>query len=133
MEIVPVVEPRTLRRFIRFPRSLYDSSSVWVSPLDRERLSFFDPKKNPFFDHGTIRCSLAVDWAGKDVGRIAAIDNPRYAELQGRKIGFWGFFDSVDDPAVSGALTRAAELLRALERLEARETKRYRLCEKKLA
>jgi hypothetical protein len=107
--VVPAEGSRMLRRFVRFPRSLYPSSSLWVSHVDWERMRFFDPRRNPFFRFATARLFLAVDRHGRDAGRIAAIDNPRYAEFQGRKLGFFGFFDAPDDEDVSGPLFEAAE------------------------
>jgi hypothetical protein len=109
VEIVPVEGTRMLRRFVRFPRSLYPPSSLWVSHLDWERMRFFDPRRNPFFSFAAVRLFLAVDGSGRDAGRIAAIDNPRFQEYQGRKIGFFGFFDAPDDEDVAGALFEAAE------------------------
>lgn len=109
MEIIPVRGRRDLLRFLRFPRGLYPPSSLWVSPLDWERVRFFDPKRNPFFDHAAIECFLALDATGRPVGRIAAIDNPNFERAQGRKLGFFGFFDSVEDSEVSAALFDVAE------------------------
>jgi GNAT superfamily N-acetyltransferase len=109
IDVVPVEGSRMLRRFVRFPRSLYPPSSLWVSHLDWERARFFDPRRNPFFSFAAVRSFLAVDRNGRDVGRIAAIDNPRFVEFQGRKLGFFGFFDAPDDEEVSGALFEAAE------------------------
>lgn len=108
-EIVPVENRKTLRRFVRLPRAHYPPSSLWVSPLDFERLQFFDRRKNPFFQYAEARLFLAIGPDGRDLGRIAAIDNPRYREFQKRDLGFFGFFDAPDDLDVSRALFRAAE------------------------
>lgn len=109
VEVVPVEDRSTLKRFVRLPRSLYPPSSLWVSPLDHERLRFFDRTKNPFFRFADVQLFLAQNGQGRDVGRIAAIENRRQAQYQGKKTGSFGFFDSTDDPGVSGALFEAAE------------------------
>ena len=109
VRILPVTDRRTLARFIRFPRSLYDSSSLWVSPLDFERRRFFDRRKNPFFEHAEAQLFLAVDDLGRDLGRIAAVEDSRHNEFQKRRVGFFGCFDSKDDPDAARALFEAAE------------------------
>ena len=40
------------------------------------------------------------------VGRIAAISNRLHNETHGDRVGFFGFFESVDDQAVADALLR---------------------------
>jgi GNAT superfamily N-acetyltransferase len=109
VEVVPVEDGGTLKRFVRLPRTLYPPSSLWVSPLDRERLRFFDSRRNPFYRFADLQLFLARDGNGRDVGRIAAIENRRQAEFEKRRTGAFGFFDSVDDPRVARALFDAAE------------------------
>jgi GNAT superfamily N-acetyltransferase len=43
------------------------------------------------------------------VGRIAAAVNHRYIQFHGQPVGFFGFFESIDDPEVATALLTAAE------------------------
>src|SRR5262245_25815710 len=107
--VEPVNGKAALRRFIRFPRSLYSPDSLWVSSLDFERMRFLDRRKNPFFSFADMQPFLCRDGAGREVGRIAAILNPRHSAQENRPPGFFGFFDAPDDPAVSTALLGAAE------------------------
>ena len=109
IRIDTVEDRKTLLRFIRFPRSLYPPSSLWVSPLDWERVRFFDKRRNPFFQHAEVRLFLARDTSGRDVGRIAAIDNPRHNEFHGRQVGFFGFFDAEENAEVARALFESVE------------------------
>jgi len=46
---------------------------------------------------------------GKPVGRIAAIENRAHNQYYKDKVGFFGFFDVIDDIAVAEALVTAAE------------------------
>jgi GNAT superfamily N-acetyltransferase len=65
------------------------------------------PKKNPFFQHAEAQYFLAqVD--SKVVGRIAAIHNRLHNEFHRDRVGFFGFFESVNDRRVAGALFDAA-------------------------
>jgi GNAT superfamily N-acetyltransferase len=66
-------------------------------------------EKNPFFTHSEAEHFLAVRRkGGKVVGRIAAIHNKRHNEFHDESIGFFGFFECVNDQAVADALFQAA-------------------------
>jgi len=62
---------------------------------------------NPFFEHGDAEYFIA-ERNGETVGRIAAISNRLHNETHGDRVGFFGFFESVDDQAVAEALFEAA-------------------------
>jgi hypothetical protein len=62
---------------------------------------------NPFFEHAEIQLFVARR-AGEDVGRIAAVLDRAHNEFHAETTGFFGFFESENDPAVSGALFEAA-------------------------
>jgi hypothetical protein len=66
-----------------------------------------DPKKNPFFAHAEAEYFLAVR-REEVVGRIAAIHNRTHNEFHEDKVGFFGFFECVNDQAVADALFAAA-------------------------
>ncbi len=63
--------------------------------------------RNPFFEHAEAEYFLA-ERAGEVVGRIAAISNRLHNETHGDRVGFFGFFESVDDQAAADALIAAA-------------------------
>lgn len=96
------------RTFILFQYELYRNEPNFVPPLVMERELVLDPKKNPWFQFGTMQLFLARR-AGKVVGRIAAIDDPRYNEFHGTRVGWFGFFECIDDVEVAKALYVAAE------------------------
>ena len=110
---------RDRKRFVRLPWRIYDGNPAWVPPLEVERMDFLDRKKNPFFRHSDAELFLA-ERAGEVVGRIAAIENRRHLDTYRDRTGFFGFFESIDDPGVARALIdRAAAWVRGrgLERL----------------
>ncbi len=100
--------PRDMKTFIRLPWKLYREDPLWVAPLLMDQKNLFDTSKNPFFRHARARHFLA--WRdGRPVGRISAIVNDNYNRFQGEKTGFFGFFESINDPRVSRALFGEAE------------------------
>lgn len=94
-------------RFVTFPRELYADDSNFVPPIAAVVLKQIDERKNPFFDHA----EQALFLARRDrriVGRIAASIDRDYDAYHRVRAGMIGFFDFVDDPAVSQALMRRA-------------------------
>jgi GNAT superfamily N-acetyltransferase len=63
--------------------------------------------KNPFFEHAQAEYFIA-ERDGVVVGRIAAISNRLHNETHGDRVGFFGFFECIDDQAVADALLTAA-------------------------
>ena len=80
----------------------------WVPPFIEERRDFFDPKKNPFFEHARFQLFLARR-DGELVGTIGAVVNDNQNSFHEEKSGGWGFFECVNDPAVADALFDVAE------------------------
>ena len=94
--------------FIRFQRSVNSPYPAFIPPLEMDRQDFLNPKKHPWRKFGSIELFLAYR-SGAVVGRIAAIDDPRYNAFQGTKLGWFGFFDCIEDADVAVALFQAAE------------------------
>jgi GNAT superfamily N-acetyltransferase len=108
LRIEPVTDRKGLLEFVKFPFTHYRGDPHWVPPLIEERLDFFDPKKNPFFEHA--RCQLFLARRdGKLVGEIAAVVDDNHNAFHSERAGAFGFFESVDDQAVADALLNAAE------------------------
>ena len=51
---VELVRDRRSCRFVAFPDGVSDDP-LWVPPFFRERMRFFDPKHNPFFEHAEVQ------------------------------------------------------------------------------
>lgn len=106
VEPVKIVEiPRNktgVARFLEVPYSIYRGDALWVAPLlDDLKKVFTDA--NPLFDHAEMKLWAAVR-DGRDVGRIAGILDRSHNEFHREETAFFGFFESVDDRAVSRAL-----------------------------
>ena len=72
-----------------------------------------DTKTNPFYRTADRRLFIARR-GGRVVGRIAAIENRAHNAFHGDRVGFFGFFESLNDADVADALVdRAGAWLRA--------------------
>jgi GNAT superfamily N-acetyltransferase len=108
IEIKQHAPGRDLEDFIRVPHVVFGGDKSWVAPLDfmvKEQLS---PKKNAFFEHAEV--TLFTAWKdGKLAGRISAQVDREHQKRWNDGVGFFGFFDTIDDPEVGKALLAAAE------------------------
>jgi len=69
--------------------------------------TLLSPAKNPFFLHAEGQYFLA--WReGRPVGRIGAIKNDAHNREHHDRVGFYGFFESLNDQAIANALFDAA-------------------------
>lgn len=110
IRIIRVDSRRDLRRFVDLPWQLYDARRhpQWVPPLRVAVRDALDEKKNPFY-RDAERALFLAERDGTLVGRIAAIENRAHNRFHDDRVGFWGFFECVDDQAVADALFEAAE------------------------
>ena len=109
IKVIEIRSGKDLKDFIRLPDKLYSRDPFYV-PLLKTEIKKQLSGKNPFFLHAKARYFLAKQGA-ETVGRIASIVNQRHIEFHNEKSGFFGFFESLDDYAVSDALlNKAAEL-----------------------
>ena len=95
------------KRFIEMLWDLYDGDPNWVPPLIHAQQELVGFKYHPFYD--VNRCAnFIVNKNGRTVGRISAIVNYAHNERYDENLGFFGFFESIDDTEVSGRLFDAA-------------------------
>jgi len=105
--IKPIVNIEERKAFLSFPWKVYKDDPYWVPPIFSERLHFTDPQKNPFFKHSEAQLYMAK--RGEEiVGTIAAFTNGRHNEYQNENIGFFGFFEVLDDYEAAEALLKTA-------------------------
>ncbi len=97
-----------LRDFLDVVDVIYRDDPRYIRPLDMDLKDRLNPKKNPFFEHadGVI---FTAHRNGKCVGRVTAqIDREHLARYKD-DVGFFGFFDTIDDAEVATELLRHAE------------------------
>ena len=112
IDVTPVQSPADLKAFINLPWTIYRNDPQWVPPLRRDLKKRFDETQYPFFDHAEAEFLIARR-QGRVVGRIVAIKNDIHIDFHGEQVGFFGFFESIEDPEVAAALFfHAAQWLR---------------------
>ncbi|HEV2130802.1 MAG TPA: hypothetical protein VGR27_06855, partial [Longimicrobiaceae bacterium] len=107
MRVRQLAEGESLRRFIRVAWRQNARDPMWVPPLLLAQKTLLDRNKHPFHQHADVAYFLA-EKDGEAVGRIAAIVNHLHNEFHEEKTGFFGFFESDDDPQIAQALLDAA-------------------------
>lgn len=104
---------RDLKDFVMLPFRLYKKDPNWVAPLIGEQYKFLSPKTNPFFQHSEAQLFIAYK-DGDVVGRISAHTNVQHNKEHKDNIGFFGFFECIEDQEVANALlSKATEWNRA--------------------
>lgn len=105
LRVAPVETPMNLEAFIRLPWDVYRDDPYWVPPFLSEQRELFTT--HPFHAHSHARYFLARR-GNKVVGRIAGIINHNHNQHWNDKVGFFGFYEVLEDRAASDALLAAA-------------------------
>lgn len=95
------------KAFLSFPYKHYAGDKNWIPPLYMDQKTLISTKKNPFYNDADIALFLAQS-NGKVAGRIAAIHNKKYNEFHNENVGFFGFFECIDNQSVANLLFKVA-------------------------
>jgi hypothetical protein len=90
-------------RFYRVPFPMYERTAQWVPPLWSDLSMQLNRKKHPFYEHSDADFFIAAR-DGRDVGRIAVMENKPYNTYHNRRIAAFYLFECIDDPEVANAL-----------------------------
>lgn len=90
------------------PYHLYENTPQWVPPIRIDMYTQLDRNKHPFYEHSDVEFFLAVK-NGKDVGRVAALENKPYNKYHNKQDCFFYYYDTEDDIEISTALIRTVE------------------------
>ena len=105
--IQPVSTPTDLETFIRFPWRIYQDDLYWVPPLLSRQRKRLDPDRNPFYQYAEQRAFLAYR-ENTVVGTVAAIINHQHNQQLDQRIGYFGFFETINDVEIAYQLLSAA-------------------------
>jgi GNAT superfamily N-acetyltransferase len=106
--VQPVTTPAEKEQFLNLPWRVYQTDPNWVPPLKSETEKELSPE-NPFHQYGRFQPFIALNADQVPVGRIVAAVNERLIAKEGENIGFFGFFECIEDQGVATALFQAAE------------------------
>jgi len=96
MRVTEVKTEAQRKEFINFPKKLYREDPYWVSPLDSEAESVFDPAKNAAFSHGVATRWILSDDDGTTIGRVAAFIDEIRSKANRQPTGGFGFFEVIE-------------------------------------
>ncbi len=108
IKILNISSQNDLMKFIKLQWKIYANDPNWVPPLIMDRKKLLSTEKNPFYKHAEIQFFLALK-NNEVVGRIAAIKNDLHNKHHNDKVGFFGFFECIDDQETANALFDAAK------------------------
>jgi GNAT superfamily N-acetyltransferase len=119
IEEIPLGSPR-LKQFVDFPWRLYRGDPHWTPPLRADllgsRLLGMTGLLTPeHVYHREADVTHFMAWRGNEpVGRVSAAINHRYNDYHGTQIGFFGFFETIEDiTVVTALLDRARDWIKA--------------------
>ena len=107
LEVRPVRTRADQKLFLYFPWDLYRNDPNWIPPLLQNQTELLGFKRHPFYDDAEGQTFIALR-KGKPVGRIQAVIHYPYLRRFKERRGYFGFFESIDDPTVSQGLFEAA-------------------------
>ncbi len=99
---------KDLKEFIDLPWSIYKDDPHWVPPLKMAVKDLLNINKHPFYQTATVKAWI-VEKDKTVVGRIMSINNHAYNKYQNSKVGFFGFYEAIDDAQVSALLLKTVE------------------------
>jgi GNAT superfamily N-acetyltransferase len=95
-----------MTKFVTFAWDIYRDYPNWVGPLIHDQVSYITG--GPYHDSGFMQAFMAYR-GGVPAGRIIAHYDTRHNEYHREERGCVGFFECIDDTAVSRRLFEAAE------------------------
>lgn len=82
--------------FLKLPWKIYKDNQYWVPPILKEVEETLNIAKNPFWEHAKREIYLARK-ENEPVGRIVAIVDDNHNNFHQEKVGFFGFFECIND------------------------------------
>ncbi len=101
--VKPVESRRERKQFLTLPWQFYRDDPNWIPPLRQNQKSLVGYARHPFHEVAEVQTFLAFA-DGQPCGRIAAILNHTHNNYHNERLGFWGFFESIDDQEVANKL-----------------------------
>ncbi len=107
VEKVDTENKKQVRRFVELPHRIYAGCAQWVPPLNVDAYNVLNRKKHPFYEHSDVDFFLAAR-DGRDMGRIAVIENKPFNQYHNEKTANFHLFECENDLGAASALFDAA-------------------------
>jgi len=107
LDVVEVRDARDRHEMVVFPWRVYRGDKNWVPPIIKDRKKLLDPSRNALFQNGDATL-FAARRDGDLVGTIAAYVDRGFNEYLRQKVGWFGFFEVLDDYEAAEALLGTA-------------------------
>ena len=103
IEKVDTNNKKQVKRFVELPTRIYADCLQWVPPLNVDAYNQLNRVKHPFHEHSDVDFFLAVR-DGRDVGRIAVIENKPFNAYHNEKTADFYLFECENDMEAANAL-----------------------------
>lgn len=107
VEVRKVASKAEFKVFFEFPWHHYQNEPHWIPELPSMRRSLISKEKGAAWEY-LIGDHFVAYQDGQPVGVISAFVNPLHNEFHQENIGFFGFFECINDQHVANALFGAA-------------------------
>ncbi len=107
IEKIDTTSKNQVRRFVKLPFRLYAKHPQWVPPLFADADLQLNKKKHPFYEHSDADFFIARG-DGRDVGRIAVIENRAFNQYHQTRQAQFYLFDCENDQMIANALFEKA-------------------------
>ena len=109
MNLVAVRNRQQMRAFVRIPDLLFGKNPCFAPPIWLDEASAYTGKSNPILKNSDFELFLLLDNAGRPIGRTIAYIDHTFNRYYNAKIGFFGAFECIDDPAAARLMIDASE------------------------
>ncbi len=107
LQIEPVSTKRQRKDFLNLPWQIYADDPHWIPPLRSHQKEMVGFASHPFYGQADAQAFVAYR-DGQPSGRLLVLINPAHNEQYDERIGFWGFFECINEPSVASGLFQAA-------------------------
>jgi hypothetical protein len=83
---------KQVERFIAIPYRLYNKQPQWVPLLKIDARMYLNKNKHPFYEHSDGDFFIATQ-GGRDIGRVAVLENRHFNDYHNKKVAQFYFFD----------------------------------------
>lgn len=107
VQISTVMGLKDFRDFFRVPWTIYKDNKYWVPPFWKDFRDFFRVD-NAFWSHSESQLFIAYK-NNTPVGRTAAIVDYNLPKDNGKKVGYFGFFECIQDSEITSSLLKVTQ------------------------